>query len=118
MEIHWYLVPNDGPYPWHPKGQRLVDFGYLRQLATTVDHLGFDGALVAGGNSHDLWGLSFALIAYTESLKFIIAQHPGIATPMLLAQQALRSVLEGSPDHQYRQWRQRFWKSSWHLSQS
>lgn len=89
MEIHWYLIPHDGPYPWNAKGQRLIDFAYLRQIATTVDHLGYDGALLAGGGSaHDLWGLGFSLIPYTERMKFIIAQHPGTLSPMLLAQQA------------------------------
>jgi hypothetical protein len=89
MEIHWYLIPHDGPYPWNPKGQRLIDFAYLRQIATTVDHLGYDGALLAGGGgAHDLWGLGFSLIPYTERMKFIIAQHPGTLSPMLLAQQA------------------------------
>lgn len=89
MEIHWYLIPHDGPYPWNPRGQRLVDFTYLRQIATTVDHLGYNGALVAGGGGgHDLWGLSFALIPYTSRMKFIIAQHPGNTSAMQLAQAA------------------------------
>jgi len=89
MKIHWYLIPTDGPFPWRPEGRRVVDYGYLRQLAGAIDQLGFEGALVAGGGAgHDLWTLSSFLAAHTERMKFIIAQHPGQTSPLVMAQKA------------------------------
>ncbi|HVW29592.1 MAG TPA: LLM class flavin-dependent oxidoreductase [Polyangiaceae bacterium] len=89
MKLYWYLVPSDGPFPWKPEGRRAVDLDYLRQLAGAIDQLGFEGALVAGGGGgHDLWTLSSFLAAHTRRMKFIIAQHPGQTSPLLMAQKA------------------------------
>lgn len=90
MEIYWYLVPTDGPYPWSPKGARITDFSYFRQMAGAVDHCGYTGALLAtGGAAHDAWLTGAALIPVTERMKFIIAVHPGIVAPMMLAQKSV-----------------------------
>jgi alkanesulfonate monooxygenase len=89
MDIYWYLIPRDGPYPWAKQGRRDVDFDYLAQIARAVDHLGYNGALLAiGGGAHDAWGLGSALIPLTRRMKFIVAVHPGITAPLMLAQQA------------------------------
>jgi len=89
MRLFWYLIPQDGPYPWRPDGTRKIDYSYLRQLSTTIDHLGYEGALVAGGGGgHDMWILSSFMAANTARMKFIIAQHPGRTSPMFMAQQA------------------------------
>ncbi|MCK1441714.1 LLM class flavin-dependent oxidoreductase [Bradyrhizobium sp. 2] len=89
MEIYWYLIPQDGPYPWHPKGRRTIDYSYLAQIARAVDHLGYTGALLAtGGGEHDAWVLGSSLIPITQRMKFIIAVHPGIVAPLMLAQKA------------------------------
>ena len=89
MRLFWYLIPQDGPYPWRPEGSRKIDYSYLRQLSTTIDHLGYEGALVAGGGGgHDMWILSSFMAANTSRMKFIIAQHPGRTSPMFMAQQA------------------------------
>ncbi|MEZ0297935.1 MAG: LLM class flavin-dependent oxidoreductase [Candidatus Methylacidiphilales bacterium] len=89
MELHWYLVPSDGRFPWRPEWRRAAHPSYLRQLATTIEHVGLDGTLVAGGaGGHDLWTFSSFMAAATERIKFIIAQHPGETSPLLLAQQA------------------------------
>ncbi|MCK1274720.1 LLM class flavin-dependent oxidoreductase [Bradyrhizobium sp. 61] len=83
MEIYWYLIPQDGPYPWHPKGRRTIDYSYLAQIARAVDHLGYTGALLAtGGGEHDAWVLGSSLIPITQRMKFIIAVHPGIVAPL------------------------------------
>ena len=88
MELFWYIIPADGPYPWKPQGKRVTDPRYLRLLASTIDQSGLDGALIAGGpGGHDLWTFSSFLAAATENMKFIIAQHPGTLSPLLLAQQ-------------------------------
>ena len=90
MEIYWYLVPTDGPYPWNPKGARVTDFSYFKQMAGAVDHCGYSGALLAtGGVAHDAWITGAALVPVTERMKFIIAVHPGIVAPMMLAQKSV-----------------------------
>ena len=89
MDVYWYLVPRDGFYPWSAKGARTIDFGYIRQVATAVDYLGFTGALLAtGGGAHDAWVMGSSLIPLTKQMKFIIAVHPGIVAPLMLAQKA------------------------------
>ncbi len=87
MNVFWYIVPSDGRYPWHPKGSRVVDYPYLQQLTRAVDTLGFTGALFATtGGAHDAWVTAASLIPFSEKLKFIIAVHPGLMTPLMLAQ--------------------------------
>jgi alkanesulfonate monooxygenase len=89
MDVYWYLVPRDGFYPWSAKGARKIDFGYIRQVATAVDYLGYTGALLAtGGGAHDAWVMGASLIPLTKQMKFIIAVHPGIVAPLMLAQKA------------------------------
>jgi alkanesulfonate monooxygenase len=63
---------------------RDVDFAYLRQLAGAIDHLGFDGALLATG-PHDVHVLAAALASHTERMRFLLAVHPPLLSPMLAA---------------------------------
>jgi alkanesulfonate monooxygenase len=89
MEIHWYLVAQDGRYPWSPKGARRTDFAYLSQLAGAIDHCGYAGALIAtlaGGT--DPWNTATGLALKTERMKFIVAQYAGVMSPLWLAQTA------------------------------
>jgi alkanesulfonate monooxygenase len=84
----WYIIPRDGAYPWEPEGTRAVDFDYLKHLATGVDRLGFSGALLAT-DIHDVWVLGSALAAHTKNLRPLLAVHPGLISPTLLAKMAL-----------------------------
>ncbi len=87
MNILWYMCAPDGAYPWKPEGSRTIDYGYYKQLAQAYDHLGYTGALFATG-AHDVWPLAGALLPYTERMKFLIAFHPGLIAPTLLAKMA------------------------------
>ncbi len=87
MNVLWYMCAPDGPYPWRPEGSRQVDYGYYRQLAQAYDHLGYTGALFATG-AHDVWALAGSLLPFTERLKFLLAVHPGLIAPTLLAKMA------------------------------
>jgi alkanesulfonate monooxygenase len=87
MNVLWYMCAPDGAYPWQPEGSRPVDYGYYRQLAQAYDHLGFSGALFATG-AHDVWVLAGALVPFTERMRFLIAIHPGLIAPTLLAKMA------------------------------
>ena len=89
MEIHWYLIAQDGRYPWNPAGTRKTDFTYLSQLAGAIDHCGYAGALIptlAGGT--DPWNTATGLAMKTERMKFIVAQYAGVISPLWLAQTA------------------------------
>jgi alkanesulfonate monooxygenase len=87
MNVLWYMCAPDGAYPWKPEGSRTIDYGYYKQLAQAYDHLGFTGALFATG-AHDVWPLAGALLPYTERMKFLLAFHPGLVAPTLLAKMA------------------------------
>ncbi|MFF0445324.1 LLM class flavin-dependent oxidoreductase [Streptomyces sp. NPDC004609] len=88
-EFLWYVIPREGAYPWEPEGRRPVDLGYLRQLAGAVDRLGFSGALLAT-DLYDVWPLGSALAASTSPrFKPLLAVHPGLISPTLLAKTAL-----------------------------
>jgi alkanesulfonate monooxygenase len=87
MEILWYLVANDGRYPWDPRWKRKVDFEYIQAWAKSIDVNGFYGALLAtqptGGL--DPFITAASLVPTTERLKFLIAVHPSVYTPTGLA---------------------------------
>lgn len=87
MNVFWYMCAPDGAYPWQPEESRKVDLGYYKQLALAYDQLGYTGALFATG-AHDVWVLAGALLSYTERLKFLVAIHPGLVAPTLLAKMA------------------------------
>ncbi|GLU45702.1 LLM class flavin-dependent oxidoreductase [Nocardiopsis ansamitocini] len=87
-EVLWYIVPQDGAYPWEPEGRREVDLAYLQNLARGVDRLGYSGALLATA-FHDVWVLGTALADVTTRLRPLVAVHPGLISPVLLAKMAL-----------------------------
>ena len=84
----WYIIPRDGEYSWEPEGTRPVDFDYLKQIALAVDRLGYTGALLAT-DIHDVWVLGSALATVTKRLRPLLAVHPGLISPTLLAKMAL-----------------------------
>ncbi|WP_241014660.1 LLM class flavin-dependent oxidoreductase [Burkholderia sp. Ac-20379] len=87
MNVFWYLTAPDGHAPWTPEGARPINYRYLQQLARGYDHLGFTGALFATG-AHDVWVLGGSLLPHTDDLNFLLAIHPGLIQPTLLAKMA------------------------------
>ena len=87
MNVLWYMCAPDGAYPWNPQGARTVDYSYFQQLAKAYDRLGFTGALFATG-AHDVWVLAAALLPETTRMRFLVAIHPGLMAPTLLAKMA------------------------------
>jgi alkanesulfonate monooxygenase len=49
VKILWYLTAPDGIVPWEPDGRWSTGFPHMQQLATTIDRLGYYGALLATG---------------------------------------------------------------------
>lgn len=84
LDVYWYINAPDGRRPWAPDGSRPVDLAYFRQLAGAVDHLGYTGALLATG-AHEPWILATALAAATERMRFLVAVHPPLISPVLAA---------------------------------
>lgn len=84
MEVLWYLTGPDGRYPWRADGARDLSYAYYQQIARAVDHLGYTGALLATG-THDAWVQGASLIPYTETFQHLIAAHPPLLSPTLLA---------------------------------
>lgn len=87
VEVYWYLTAPDGRSPWSTEGARKIDLPYLRQIASAVDQLGFTGALLATG-PHDTWVLGSSLISSTSNMRFLIAVHPPLISPVLAAKMA------------------------------
>jgi len=91
MEVYWYVFYVDGQYPWNAGKTRHVDRRYLKALGSAIDASGFHGALVAtgAGGGWDPWAISSTLAAHTERMRFLIAVHPSLLSPTLLAKQAV-----------------------------
>ena len=99
LDLFWFLpTSGDGSYLGTAKGHRPADIGYLRDIAQSVDRLGFGGALLpTGPNCLDGWMVGAALAPQTTRLKFLLALRPGFLTPGLAARQsaALDRISEG-----------------------
>lgn len=89
IKVLWYLSSPDGPYPWEPEGRWITSFRHLQQLAATIDQRGYYGALVATGLSDEVLTVSAAMIGVTKTMRFLPAIHPGLLSPIKLAQAAL-----------------------------
>ncbi len=88
LKVLWYINANDGRYPWKSppggEGRYPADSHRLRRLASTLDRLGFYGALLTGTP----WITASSLIPFSEKLRFLIPVYPNVLPPLLLAEQA------------------------------
>lgn len=89
IKVLWYLTAPDGPFPWEPEGRWNTDFRHLQQLAITIDRLGYYGALLGTGLGDEVLTVSAAMIGVTKRMRFLAAIHPGLLSPVKLAQIAL-----------------------------
>ncbi|GAA5557749.1 alkanesulfonate monooxygenase [Acinetobacter schindleri] len=90
MKIFWFIPTHgDSRYLGTSKGARQVDHAYMKQIAVTVDNLGYEGVLIPTGRScEDPWLTAASLIDATKKLKFLVALRPGVTTPALAARMA------------------------------
>jgi alkanesulfonate monooxygenase len=91
LNMFWFLpTSGDGAYLGSKEAWRPAEFGYLREIATAADRLGFGGVLLPTGPAClDGWTVTSALAPLTERLKFLVALRPGVQTPAQAARQAV-----------------------------
>jgi alkanesulfonate monooxygenase len=87
MKMCWFIpTTGDGRYLGASHQSRLTDFSYLRQIAQSVDELGYFAVLLPTGNScEDAWVVASALMPSTKRLKFLVAVRPGVMSPTVAA---------------------------------
>lgn len=87
MKVHWFIPTHgDGRYLASAEGARPTTMAYLKQIAQSVDELGFEGALLPTGRScDDAWVVAASLIPVTRRMKFLVAIRPGLMSPTLCA---------------------------------
>ena len=68
LEILWYLIANDGRYPWDKRWKRKIDYRYIQAHAKSIDVNGFYGALLATSpvGGMDPWITAASLVPLTE----------------------------------------------------
>ncbi|WP_256756693.1 FMNH2-dependent alkanesulfonate monooxygenase [Cohnella sp. WQ 127256] len=90
MELFWFFPTyGDGRHIGTNRGARAVTPAYLKQIATAIDDLGYDGALLPTGRAcEDAWVVASTLMPFTKRLKFLIAVRPGLMSPTLAARMA------------------------------
>jgi alkanesulfonate monooxygenase len=90
IKVLWYLTAPDGPVPWEPEGRWDTGFEHLQSLATSIDRLGYYGALLATGfGGNEVLTVASATLSATRRMRYLAAIHPGLLSPAKLAQIAL-----------------------------
>jgi alkanesulfonate monooxygenase len=90
MKVFWFIPTHgDSRFLGTSRGGRVLDLGYLQQVASAVDNLGFYGALLPTGRScEDAWVTASFLAANTKRMRFLVAVRPGLVSPTLAARMA------------------------------
>ena len=90
MQVFWFIpTTGDGRYLGDSRQARETNFPYLRQIASAVDELGFEGVLLPTGNlCEDAWVVASSVMPFTRRLKFLVAVRPTITSPTLAARMA------------------------------
>lgn len=98
-DIFWFLpTAGDTRYLGTSDFGRAPTTAYLRDIATTVDRLGYDGMLIPTGSSClDPWVVAAALAPVTQRVKLLVALRTSISGPTVSARQAaaLDEALQG-----------------------
>ncbi len=87
MQVFWFIpTTGDGRYLGDSRHARETNLSYLRQIATALDELGFEAALLPTGNlCEDAWVVASSLMPATRRLKFLVAVRPTITSATLAA---------------------------------
>jgi alkanesulfonate monooxygenase len=90
MDIFWFL-PTSGDTRYLGKSDfgRAPTIDYLRQIAVTSEHLGYDGLLIPTGSSClDPWVVASSLVPVTHKIKLLVALRTSLGGPAPSARQA------------------------------
>lgn len=90
MQMFWFIpTTGDGRYLGDSRQARETNLPYLRQIASAVDELGFEGVLLPTGNlCEDAWVVASSVMPFTRRLKFLVAVRPTIMSATLAARTA------------------------------
>ena len=90
MQVFWFIpTTGDGRYLGDSNYARETNLPYLRQIATALDELGFEGVLLPTGNlCEDAWVVASSIMPATRRLKFLVAVRPTITSATLAARMA------------------------------
>ena len=82
MQMFWFIpTTGDGRYLGDSRQTRKTNLRYLKQIATAVDELGFEGVLLPTGNlCEDAWVVASGIMPFTRRLKFLVAVRPTITS--------------------------------------
>ncbi|MCF1481088.1 MULTISPECIES: FMNH2-dependent alkanesulfonate monooxygenase [Rhizobium/Agrobacterium group] len=91
IDFLWFIpTSGDGTYLGSNDLTRPVDHGYLREIASAVDRLGYYGVLLPTGVAcEESFVTAASLAAHTQKLKFLVAIRPGTASPAYYARLAV-----------------------------
>lgn len=90
LDIFWFL-PTSGDTRYLGKSDfgRAPSNAYLRQIAVTAEHLGYDGLLIPTGSSClDPWITAASLVPVTQRIKLLVALRTSLGNPTASARQA------------------------------
>ena len=82
-EVFWFLpTSGDTRYLGKSDFSRAPSNAYLRQVAETVDRLGYDGILIpTGASCADPWVTAATLVGVTRRIKLLVALRTSISGP-------------------------------------
>ena len=89
-EIFWFLpTSGDTRYLGTSDFGRAPANAYMRQIAVTAEHLGYDGLLIPTGSSClDPWVTAASLAPITQRIKLLVALRTSLGAPVSTARQA------------------------------
>ena len=89
-EIFWFLpTSGDTRYLGTSDFGRAPTNAYMRQIAVTAEHLGYDGLLIPTGSSClDPWVTAASLAPITQRIKLLVALRTSLGVPVSTARQA------------------------------
>lgn len=87
MQVFWFIpTTGDGRYLSESNYACETNLSYLRQIATALDELGFEGVVLPTGNlCEDAWVVASSIMPATRRLKFLVAVRPRITSATLAA---------------------------------
>lgn len=90
LDFLWFIPSSgDGSYLGSDDLSRPSNPAYFREIAKSVDRLGYSGVLIPTGVAcEESFILAADLAAHTEKLKFLVAIRPGVASPAYYARLA------------------------------